>query len=250
MTEEEWLTCTDPEPMWQHTVGRGTRKPRLCQAVCCRRIWHLLRDERSRRAVEVLEQYADRIGKMAQALKRATRAAEVREPCADRQVSMADVYAASGDSQAAYMACFNGRVPRRFGDASVAAHWAISFCSYSREPDRTAAAAANAVAYTVKVGRAAARKAERAAQADLLRDIFGNPFRRIKIHPSAVRWHGGSNPKLAAAIYLERRFDDLSILADMLEEAGCADEFILTHCRGPGPHVRGCWVVDLLLGKQ
>ena len=55
---------------------------------------------------------------------------------------------------------------------------------------------------------------------------------------------------LAQAIYEERRFGDLPVLADALEEAGCTDADILSHCRGPGPHVRGCWVVDLLLGKQ
>jgi hypothetical protein len=55
---------------------------------------------------------------------------------------------------------------------------------------------------------------------------------------------------MAQAIYNDRRFSDLPILADALEEAGCTDPDILTHCRGPGPHVRGCWVIDLLLGKE
>jgi hypothetical protein len=56
--------------------------------------------------------------------------------------------------------------------------------------------------------------------------------------------------KLAQVIYDERRFTDLPILADALEEAGCTNSDVLDHCRGPGPHVRGCWVVDLLLDKS
>jgi hypothetical protein len=56
--------------------------------------------------------------------------------------------------------------------------------------------------------------------------------------------------KLAAAIYDDTAFDRLPILADALEEAGCHDAEILAHCRGPGPHVRGCWVIDLLIGKE
>ncbi len=57
-------------------------------------------------------------------------------------------------------------------------------------------------------------------------------------------------PKIAGTIYDERSFHDMPILADALEEAGCANTDILGHCRGDGPHVRGCWVVDLILGKQ
>jgi hypothetical protein len=62
-------------------------------------------------------------------------------------------------------------------------------------------------------------------------------------------WNGGSIPTLARALYEERRFQDLPILADALEEAGCTNHDILTHFRDPGEHVRGCWAVDLLLGK-
>jgi hypothetical protein len=57
-------------------------------------------------------------------------------------------------------------------------------------------------------------------------------------------------PNLAEGIYEQRRFQDLPILADALEEAGYADAALLEHLRGPGPHVRGCWVVDLILGKE
>ena len=81
----------------------------------------------------------------------------------------------------------------------------------------------------------------------MLRCLFGNPFRPVPVIPSA--WRTPTVLGMARAIYTERRFEDLPILADALEDAGCTDAALLDHCRGPGPHVRGCWVVDLLLGK-
>jgi hypothetical protein len=65
-----------------------------------------------------------------------------------------------------------------------------------------------------------------------------------------VSWNGGAVPKLSQAIYDDRAFDRLPILADALEDAGCINADILNHCRGPGPHAHGCWVLDLLLGKS
>jgi hypothetical protein len=89
------------------------------------------------------------------------------------------------------------------------------------------------------------------AKADFLRCIFGPLlFRPITIDPKWLTWNDGTVPNLAQAIYDERRFEDTPILADALMDAGCHDEEILAHCRGPGPHVRGCWVVDLLLAKE
>ncbi len=79
-----------------------------------------------------------------------------------------------------------------------------------------------------------------------LRDIFGNPFRPVVLDPS---WRTETVVALANGIYADRAFDRMPILADALEEAGCDQADILAHCRGDGPHVRGCWVVDSLLGK-
>jgi hypothetical protein len=84
----------------------------------------------------------------------------------------------------------------------------------------------------------------------LLRDIFGNPFRTVTLDPAWLAWNGGTVRKLAQAVYDDRAFDRLPILADALEDAGCTDGEILAHCRSGGEHVRGCWVVDLLLGKE
>jgi len=80
-----------------------------------------------------------------------------------------------------------------------------------------------------------------------VRDIFGNPFRPVAIDP---RWRTADAVGLARGIYVDRAFDRLPLLADALMDAGCADEQVLEHCRSEGPHVRGCWVVDLVLGKE
>jgi hypothetical protein len=84
----------------------------------------------------------------------------------------------------------------------------------------------------------------------LFRDIFGVFDRALTCDPSWRDWNNGTVVKLAQAIYDDRAFDRLPILADALEDAGCNNAEILEHCRGPGPHVRGCWVIDLLLSKQ
>jgi hypothetical protein len=78
--------------------------------------------------------------------------------------------------------------------------------------------------------------------ADLTRDVMGNPFRFVSIDPVTV-------VAFAHAIYDECAFDRMPIHAFALEDAGCTNADILDHCRGPGPHVRGCWVVDLLTGR-
>jgi hypothetical protein len=81
-----------------------------------------------------------------------------------------------------------------------------------------------------------------------IRDIFGTlPFCPVAFDP---RWHTSDAVALAQSIYDERAFERLPILADALMDAGCEDEQVISHCRSEGPHVRGCWVVDLVLGKQ
>ena len=88
--------------------------------------------------------------------------------------------------------------------------------------------------------------AESKAHCDIIRDIFGNPFRLVAFDPA---WCTEHTLGLALRMYDDREFAAMPILADALEEAGCENADILTHCREPGVHVRGCWVVDLVLGK-
>jgi len=91
------------------------------------------------------------------------------------------------------------------------------------------------------------RETEQSNRCDLLRDIFGNPFRPVTPDP---RWLTSTVIDLARTIYEERQWERMPILADALMDAGCDSEEVINHCRGPGPHVRGCFVVDLLLGKS
>jgi hypothetical protein len=89
------------------------------------------------------------------------------------------------------------------------------------------------------------------SQCDILRDVIGNPFRPTPAITSAMlSWDNDRIRKLAQVIYDERSFDRLPILADTLEAAGCTNPDILVHCREPGGHWRGCWVVDSLLGMN
>ena len=91
------------------------------------------------------------------------------------------------------------------------------------------------------------QEVEEKKQSELVRCVFGNPFRLVICNPDSLT---PAVCQLAEAIYADRAFERLPILADALEEAGCTVAAILEHCRGPGPHVRGCWVVDLLLGRS
>ncbi len=93
-------------------------------------------------------------------------------------------------------------------------------------------------------------------QAALLRDVFGNPFQIYFVLSSWIDWHNGIVLVMARDCYDNRCLPEgtldnarLSILADALEDAGCVDQAILDHLRTPEPHVRGCWVLDLLLAK-
>ena len=100
----------------------------------------------------------------------------------------------------------------------------------------------------------------RRAHADLFREIFGNPFQERTIVPEWMANGGGSVPRwatrvsetakaLADGIQTNQAFERLPILADALEESGCTDTELLAHMREPGRHVRGCWALELVLGK-
>jgi hypothetical protein len=221
MTEAEWLNCTDPAPMLDFIRAKvSDRKLRLFAFACVRRIWHLLKDDVSRGAIEIAERFVD------------------------GQATAEEVVDACAWIDAASAAC----------EAAVAS--AAFFRTYP-EAIRAARGAANAARSAVDAARDNGMwgdsdnvPAEARAQTFLLRDICGNPSRTISIDPILLAWNDSTVSKIAQAIYDERAFERLPILADALEDAGCGDADLLRHCREPGEHVRGCWAVDLLLGKQ
>ena len=222
MTEAEWLVCNDSDPMLRpcrRIIRDHPRKGWLFAVACCHRIGRLLTDRRSRRAVEVAAQYAEGL------------------------VSEAELRTAARAAKAAHAEAF-----REKGKEGAAPEWAAEFAA---SPDAWfAASRASNFAY-VAAGDGLQPGPEHTAQAHLLRCVFGPlPFRAVPVDERWRAWNDGTVVKLAQGIYNDRAFDRLSIMADALEEAGCKDTDILAHSRGPGPHIRGCWIVDLLLGKE
>lgn len=246
MDEATWLSSADPAAMLEH-LRRGNpsaRKLRLFACACCYQVWDKLTDERSRRAVEVASRYAD------------GEATEAQLRSAHRYLDL---------------------------EAPHEPTWALAYAACEL-PDTT---------NHPDISRVRNSFIPAATQAALLRCVFGNPWRpavlpyqRSDGHGHVpcpwLVWNNGTVPRLAAAIYAERRFADLPILADALEEAGCpAAEVcrrcdgtgrmekngsdhrcgdcwgdgrvpspLLAHLRGPGPHCRGCWCLDILLGRE
>jgi hypothetical protein len=240
MTEAEWLASEDPGLMLRHVrkwsrlrgllarAGSASarsrqRKLRLFACACCREDWDSLGD-RGQQAVEVSERFADGL---------ATR----EELVAARRAATAAAY--SMTSWRAWAPVFVALDPAGFPD------------------DERLAGAASAASNVVTAGTLSeviaalqGTECDPARICGLMRDVFGNPYRPSGRNGAWLAWNGGTIPKLAAAIYKDRAFERPPVLADALEDAGCTDAAILEHCRGPGPHVRGCWAVDLLLGNS
>jgi hypothetical protein len=264
MTQTEWFACSEPgamlgllypDPTRPGAPPASERALRLALCACCRRVWGSL-GPKGRAAVEAAEAFAD--GELPAAV-------------------LLDAGAAAA-AEAGAAAPYTAR---------SRAGWAAAWLAQGRlcHPDQVLRAAATAAAYAVvsyeetleemdgaAEGRPqplserwnAAHDAERAAQAALLREVFGDPYRRDAFDDTdddraagaltpplhAWRsWEGGTVPRLAEHVYAERDFSALPVLADALEDAGCTDADLLGHLRGPGPHVRGCWAADLLLSQ-
>jgi hypothetical protein len=235
MTESEWLSCTDPTPMLELLRGKASdRKLRLFACACCRRIWRLLK-KRSRKAVEVAEHHADgfiEVGELGTAY------AAAYDAYTDTDGDSIEELAAEIVTEVVGRDAWNTAISANKA-ADVVAHVTV----YGLDPSDPPSSEAMERAYC------AARFTERAWQCCLLRCFIGNPFHSVPRNASWRAWNDGTIPKIAQAIYDERAFDRMPILADALEEAGCTDADILAHCRSGGEHVRGCWVVDLILGR-
>ena len=225
MKEQEWLSGTNPKRMLDFVRDLVTdRKLRLFAVACCRHIWHVLVDRRSRIAMETSERYADDRATEAELLSSLNKAIEAERAALPR-------------SKGAEAACFERKVSE-FGIA-VGVNVAADLAAF----------AVTAVDVRDGIGPVhdmVGVETERVVQGQYVRDIFGNPHRRVIFNP---RWRTIDVLGVAHAIYEERAFERMPILADALMDAGCGDELVIEHCRGNGPHVRGCWVVDLVLGK-
>ncbi|HEY1190777.1 MAG TPA: hypothetical protein VGE74_24315 [Gemmata sp.] len=234
MTESDWFSCTDPTAMLGFLRDRGAsdRKLRLFAVACCRRIWSLLPPV-CRVAVENSEGYADGL-ESAESRDAVARAAEALALDLNRGGRWGDfaIYAtaATVDATSAHA----GTIPPAISAASTVAHAVARAAAGESPPDK----------YDTELDAVEAR--ERVAQSHLLRDIVGNPFRAPSFEPE---WRTDTVMALAAQMYASRSFDAMPILGDALADAGCPDGEILEHCRRPGPHVRGCFVVDLVLNK-
>jgi hypothetical protein len=240
MTEAEWLACCDPELMVQFVSGRTSeRKLWLFATACCRRIWDELTDQRSRDAVEFAERYVD-TGRTDEQLRLSMSVHDLDDPNGEQLSAL---------QGAAEQALFDAEDENE--SAAEAAYMAIGgpyLDAVSCAADVAAERAAGLDFQSPKWQ--AARRAEMQEQCRLLRDILGGPFHPVTVSPAWLAWNDGTVAKLAAAVYDERAFDRLPILAHALEEAGCDEQAILDHLRGPGPHVLGCWALDLVLEKE
>jgi hypothetical protein len=225
MTEEQWLNARQnaQSMMWNLRLvsnvtrtKRGRRKLRLFACGCCRLVWERLADPRLRKAVQVAEEVAEGT------------VSRERLATVCRRVSplMADGYFPKDP----------GLLNRIAVDMAVATTSDVAFY----------AAFSMTCCMVPLAGYGTDNVDAEAALCNLIRCVFGNPFRSISFTPA---WRTPEVSALAHTAYEERRWEDLPLLADALEEAGSADEAILSHLRGPGPHARGCWVVDLILAR-
>jgi len=210
MTESEWFTVVAPETMLAWVSPRcSERKLRLFAAACCRRVGHLCRPR--------FDSILHRAEAVADAVTDDTPASRKKNPVP----RLAAVWMRRHESALAH---------------------ALSHRSGFR-------AATQAAERAIELAKAAGDTwwEERWYQAAYLCDIVGNPFRRPPADPA---WLSDTVVAIASGMYAARDFSAMPVLADALQEAGCTSDEILHHCRDPhASHVRGCWVVDLVLGK-
>jgi hypothetical protein len=222
MTEEEWLTGTDSEPLLQFLRRQGhDRKARLFACGCCQKIWNHITDPVLRNAVDVTERFADRAATTSQ-LRMARR--KVDQVVSNLRASWASSRRTSSPEQHSNFITYEAAIV-----VSLTTQLNITL-------EAVASYTSNILTHTA------------GDPAGLVRDIFGNPFRPVTFDPE---WRTTTAVALARGIYDERAFDRLPILGDALQDAGCDNDDLLNHLRHPNAtHVRGCWALDLVLGKE
>src|SRR4051812_42588250 len=216
MTDSEWWGAEEPGPLLDAAAGRATdRQLRLFACACARSVWGFVPEGLCRDAVEVALRFAD---------GRAT----ADELVAARGAAIPEAGRAGPNAAAAWAAC---------EAANPSARKAARVC------------ASEAQEQVRRTSRAAAADEAR-AQVGFLRDIVGDPDRNVRTDPAGRL---GGHPlvrEIAEGLYAGGPEEDLAALADALEGIGCRSFGLLEHCRSPGPHVRGCWALDVLLGYE
>jgi hypothetical protein len=214
VTEAEWLVCTDPTPMLEFVeVTTSKRKLRLVTVAAARSAWSRIPEE-VRPAVEAAER------------------------CADGQADPAELHRYRPGSHG-HLLPGRGWSELREEDR-IQTYGLVQALSTCCPRDRLAE-------LSRRMFWMGAATRSGVPLSSILREVLGNPFRRI-VPPAG--WCAMSTLATAKAIYADRAYDRLPILADALEDAGCDNADLLTHLRGDGPHVRGCWAVDLILGNS
>jgi hypothetical protein len=231
MNEIEWLSGADPAGMLNHIGEQASdRKLRLFACACARRFWRLLRYPRPREAIEIAERFAE------------GRASSTHMEQARQQADLSAMTAPQFEVYA-YMSA-----------AATVADLPLEAAQNARENARLMAVreASQEVAPwedEVRIN-AEASAAECRAQCELVRELFGNPFRPVVLKRLWLDWSNGAVSSMARVIFDGEQFDELPYLADALLDAGCDDENLLRHLRNPAGHVRGCWALDALLGLE
>jgi hypothetical protein len=222
VTEAEWFSSNDPKSLVAFVAGRvSERKLRLFAAACCRQVWVMLEDPCTRRSVEVGEEYADGL------------------------VTPPEAHAASIAAWQWFWDADRDNNTKNAAASAARTAFPTSLYEYSLM-GRTETMRDNLDVVLINL----AWGEYPSAHCHLFREIVSNPFATPQLDPAILAWNGGTVRRLAQSMYDERRFDAMPILADALEDAGCTDNAVLEHCRGKAPHIRGCWAVDLLLGKD
>jgi len=243
MTEREWQTGTHPAELLVAVRGKVSyRKLRLFACGCCRRLSNE-NNRAGRRRLEITEKYAD----AAVAEEMFLAAFPLPELTGDDRQSVRYVLMLATNG----LGWPDAEQPSWNYDeeTQVLAPKSWEPGEYAEESTlRILPRLVNAAAFgkREKDYRATIEHESR-VQAELVRDVVGNPFRQVIFDPA---WRTDTVVTLARQMYESRDFFPMPILADALQDAGCENEDVLTHCRARGPHVRGCWVVDGILGKS
>lgn len=257
MTAVEWQRCNDPGQLLTWLAGRASdRKLRLFACACCRRIWHLLDHEPSRRAVETAEQFADGLLPAEQLARARADARQVTWEAIQRVRSEWSMSRINERARGAWVAVWAACAAEETAEARI---WSESqprtgqLNSSSCLPLRTAQVVSWARTVAVEYGldrNKTTGDQEEAYQCALLRDLFEGQLQPIPIESKWLEYGSGLVVRLARVLHEEGRLDELPVLADALEDASCDNDRLLDHLRSPGPHARGCWVLDALMQKN